>query len=77
MNLYVWSKDFLTDWTSGMLCVTAPSLVEAREKVRRYLRGYESYQYHRNKVMAGISGPPDRIIAVDGPDAVAYMEGGS
>lgn len=63
MKLFVW-EDVLTDYTSGMICILAHNLEEAKELL---LKKYETYY-------ANDFGKPHKVITK--PEAFAIYGGG-
>jgi hypothetical protein len=49
MKIFIWNKDFLTDWTSGMAVVIAETKEKARQRLWKKLKAkgfdYDIYKY--------------------------------
>jgi hypothetical protein len=70
MKLYIWNKDILRDWSSGIAFAIAESEEQARQMIYQAI-GYED----ENDDDGGISKPADEIHDLDKP-FVAFRRGG-
>ncbi len=73
MKLYVWNKDWKTDWSSGIAVVLANSVEEARQVLTA-----SAHEYSREDYARECAAEPDYVIDTEnGPCVVADEGGGS